>query len=294
VARGADPAESSGFWLTGEAATGPDGSFTLAVFPGTGHLLVRGPTADYLHVETTMEQLSMGRPVGMPCFPDALVPLNVPPAVSGYRVVVALRRGVTVRGRVVDKDGKPVAAGVLVSPTYVNQLSHVDGDPIPVHNGRFELPGCDPERKVRVLFFDRSGPQGQGAVAEIPGNPDAEPVVRLAPCRSALLRVTTPPGKPAARVDDWLFVVLRDGVAPNVETRKGTLRRIRVLASGLYGPVSNLKVEPDGRVLLFWLIPGATYELRIQAGRGRVESTLITVPTEPGPVEVRNDAMDLP
>jgi hypothetical protein len=291
----AGPLDPKVAWFTGDAATGPDGTFTLAVFPGAGHLLVRGPTADYLHVETSIEELSMGRQVGAPTFPDALVRLNLPPAVSGYRVVAALRRGVTVRGRVVDKDGKPVAAGVLVSPTYVNQRHHVDGDPILVHNGRFELPGCDPERKVRVLFFAFDPYDPQGAVVDLPGDPDAEPVVRLAPCRSAVLRITGPEGRPAPLAGNWLYLVLRDGIPPNVEPRKGLLPRVTAPLSGQYFPgTTGLKVDEKGRVRLVALVPGATYEMRLQAGRGRVAYALITVPTGPGPVEVRNEAMDPP
>jgi RNA polymerase sigma factor (sigma-70 family) len=282
-------------WSAGDAGTGPDGSFTLAVFPGAGHLLVRGPTADYLHVETTKEELSSRLQVGTAHFPDALVPLKVPPAVSGYRVVAALRRGVTVRGRVEGQDGKPVAAGVMVSPTYVNQQLRAEGDPILVRDGRFELPGCDPERKVRVLFFafDRYNPQGM--VADIPGDPNAEPVVRLAPVRSTVLHITGPDGRPAALADTWLYLVLRDGVPPNVEARKGMIPRVTAPLSGMYFPgTTNLKVDEDGRVRLIGLIPGAMYEMRLQAGMGRVLRTLITVPTGPGPVEVRTDANDPP
>ena len=56
---------------------GPDGSFSLAVPPGPGHLLVLGPTPDYVHVETTDGDLDEGVPGRSRCYPDALVALDI-------------------------------------------------------------------------------------------------------------------------------------------------------------------------------------------------------------------------
>jgi hypothetical protein len=285
-----DPADRSMSWHTADASTGPDGSFALAVFPGQGHLLVRGPTADYLHVETSDEQLHKGRPGGRLCFTNALVRLNLPPAVSGHRVDAALRRGGTVRGRVLGQDGKPVGSGILLSQTLVSQSPTLGYDPLPVRDGRFELPGCDPQRSVRVWFFDRKGMQG--AVADIRGDRDAEPVVRLLPCRNDVVLVADAAGKPLATPQTYLELILRDGDPEEVAARKGTRARITAQPYVLYGAGYRVQPVEEGKLALPWLIPGATYTLRDAMRPARFAPTLISVPSGGGPLQVVKDAID--
>jgi hypothetical protein len=283
-------ADRSVTWLAWDTGTAADGTFALAVFAGQGHLFLQGPTPDYVHVEVSSGQLHSGRPGGRPYFPDALVRLNLPPEVSGHRVVVALRRGVTVRGRVLGQDGTPVAVGVMISPTYVPEPRQVKGYPLPVRDGRFALPGCDPGRTVRVWFFDAKGQQG--AVADIPGDPDAEPVVRLAPCQTGGVRIVDAFGRPLARPSPRLELVLRDGDPEDVAAQKGTLPRVSVSANGLYGPNYSALLGPDGWVTLPWLIPGATYTLRDLVRPERFPPALVTVHTKPGPPQLGNDAIE--
>jgi RNA polymerase sigma factor (sigma-70 family) len=281
-----DPADRSLWWQTTDVSSGPDGSFALAVFPGQGRLLIRGPTADYLHLEISDDQLIRGRP----CFADALVRLNLPPAASGHRVVAALRRGVTVRGRVLGQDGKPVASGILLSQTLVSQRPTGGYDPLPVREGRFELPGCDPERSVRVWFFDRKGMQG--AVADLRGDPDAEPVVRLLPCRNGVVRIADAADRPLDTPQAKVELILRDGDPEAVAARNGTLARITAQPYALYGAGYDVHPVRDGRLVLPGLIPGARYALRDAVHPARFAPTLVTVPVGKGPIQVRNDTID--
>src|SRR5262249_32660948 len=90
--------------------SGADGKFHLAVLPGPSHLLIKGPTQDYIRVEITNKKL-----YGIPILPDlrnyldGLVSLNLKPHPGPHDVKVALKRGVTLKGTVLGPDGKPAA-----------------------------------------------------------------------------------------------------------------------------------------------------------------------------------------
>src|SRR5262249_51895642 len=83
------------------AISGPDGRFQLSVLPGPGHLLVLGPTLDYLPVETSWVELEYGHPGEKRYYPDGLVALESKPDAEVQEVTVELRHGVTLQGRVV-------------------------------------------------------------------------------------------------------------------------------------------------------------------------------------------------
>jgi hypothetical protein len=250
-----------------DARTGADGSFALAVFPGPSHLLVKGPTPDYLHVETTRNLLEFGRAGGQHYFPDALLPLSPRPGAAEQRVSITLRRGVTVRGRVLGHDGKPVASGLLLTPTHIPRGWTASGDPLPIRAGRFELPGCDPTGSVPAWFYEPAG--RQGSWGRIAGNTKGEPVIRLSPCRDGLARVVRPGGPPLARQHALLELVLRPGKGDD---------RLTVPARLLYGRGFGTFTGDNRGITLPWLIPGAPYVLRAQRPSGWAYSDDFTVP----------------
>jgi hypothetical protein len=55
-----------------DAVSEPDGTFTMVLPHGPGHLLVRGPGADYLHVSTSFGKLGAGIRPSFLMYPDAL------------------------------------------------------------------------------------------------------------------------------------------------------------------------------------------------------------------------------
>jgi hypothetical protein len=246
----------------------PDGTFEIAILPGPGHLLVDGPTPDYLRTSIGTKQLK-GVQVGpnRRNYVDGLVPLDLKPQRGPHEVRVVLHRGVTLRGKVVGTDGKPLTRGVLVSRAYLPYGLDFNGTHTKeVKDGRFELPGCDPEKPVEVFFYDAKGPSG--AVVELSGKQAVgKPVVvRLQPCGTATTRFLDKKGKPLVNLQVIPEFVLTPGGSFAADGRGKTLLADTAFMSTL-GPdrFNDLCTDAQGRVILPGLIPKATYRLAVQA-----------------------------
>jgi protocatechuate 3,4-dioxygenase beta subunit len=228
------------------------GRFELAVVLGPGHLLVKGPTVDYLHEEISSRKLHGIRSAGdWLNYPDALVALNLKPMPAPQELKVTLRRGVTVRGKVVGPDGKPVAEAQLVCRTYIPTGFNLNGVHFrKVKDGWFDLPGCDPEKSVPVFFLDVKN--RLGAMVEMSGKQAAKPVtVRLQPCGTAKVRFVDGKGKPFLDVYPAAGVVLTEGVPFHMNDARKEVAGVAYPDRGRYKP------DAQGRVTLPALIPGA-------------------------------------
>ncbi|HKI20421.1 MAG TPA: sigma-70 family RNA polymerase sigma factor, partial [Isosphaeraceae bacterium] len=145
-----------------EAVTTADGHFQITVPPGPGHLLVRAATPDFLHVATSGLELGTGFLPNRLMYPDGLAHIDPKPDETSHEVTMRLRRGVTVAGHVIGPDSKPVAKAIAFGRTYVPYngrgliftYSNAYLSEIEVRDGRFEIPGCDPEKPSVFHFFD--------------------------------------------------------------------------------------------------------------------------------------------
>jgi hypothetical protein len=254
---------------------GPDGSFSLAVPPGPGHLLVLGPTPDFVHVETTDGDLDEGAPGYHRSYPDALVALDLKPGAGPHEVKPTLRRGVTIRGRVVGPDGKPVARATLVCRSYQPTAYYYRQDFLPVRDGAFELPGCDPDKPSTVYVIDTE--HNTGATAELSAGEAARgPVtVRLAPCGSVSFRVVDPSGKPFAghgqfhgRVYLAVELVVTPGQSAFLYKESGTVADTVFVENFDSKRYYAIKADADGRLTLPFLIPGATHRVTARGPGG--------------------------
>jgi hypothetical protein len=244
--------------------TKADGTFQMAVLPSPGHLLFQGPTPDYVHEEIGSEMISAGRPGGMRLYPDAFVRLDGLSTGEVKEVAVTLRRGVTVRGRVVGPAGRPVARAVMLHRLHVSvDLSwHFATE---ARDGWFEIHGLAPEQTVPVYFLDAE--HQTGARVEISGKQAGqEMTVRLAPCGKATARYVDGHGKPLPNYSVAPDIVITPGRTARYETDDAT--RDQPIADA--GSLTNLdrhnywdkvKTDADGRVTFPALIPGATYRL---------------------------------
>ena len=185
-----------------QAVTAADGTFRLGIMPGPGYLLVKGPTDDYLHEEiSSMELAGHLHWPNTRTYPDALLKLSPIPDESPVDVELKLRRGVTVRGRLVDQSGQPVREAVLLSRWYLSikgmSVNHWPAWKA-LRDGRFELHGCDPGSSAPVLFLDAK--RQRGATVELSGKQAGEDVeVKMEHCGTATVRLVDEQGKPAAR-----------------------------------------------------------------------------------------------
>src|SRR5260370_6150844 len=148
------------------AISGADGRFQLAVSAGPGHLFVLAATLDYVPVATTLRELDGGKPGSMRYYPHAVVALEVKSGAEAPEVKAELRRGVTLRGRVVGPDGKPAAKFIVLCREYIPSGFHQwNGftNWLAGRDGKFELPGRDPDKAVTAYFFAREHQRGATA-----------------------------------------------------------------------------------------------------------------------------------
>ncbi len=88
----------------------------------------------------------MVAPAAMRKYAQALVRIDAPKGNDPVEVAISLRRGVTLAGKVVSPDDKPVAEGAIITRFNVSgQAGRWGGYLVPVRDGRFVLPGLEPE-----------------------------------------------------------------------------------------------------------------------------------------------------
>ena len=187
----------------------------------------------------------------------------------------------TIAGYVIGPDGAPVASAIAVGWSYrpYNLVSsprmsmssvatalpflpfYVDAPKIKVRDGRFEIPGCDPEQPSTFYFFDRE--HQLGATVELSGksNRNGPVTVQLEKCGSATVRFKDAQGKPVAGhhpSNESLLIMTGAADYPGADTHAGD----SVLYTNLDTDRSRgLHSDSDGRLTLISLIPGAKYWL---------------------------------
>jgi RNA polymerase sigma factor (sigma-70 family) len=252
------------------AVSDADGTFALPVLPGPGHLLVNGPTPDYLHAQTTERKLSRGEDGGRRYYPNALVKLDLKPQAGPHEVAVTLRRGVTVKGRLLGPDGKPVASAQIFYRDYIPRGYTTEPmRTLEARAGAFELPGLDPDRPQPVFFIDVKNQLG--AVVELPAKAGKEPLtVRLQRCGTAVLRPVDGDGKPIAGFRPYVEVLVTPGANGFDAMLSGKVAADYAWMVNLdRARHKDIRPDKDGRVTVPTLIPGATLRLLGQVpGRG--------------------------
>jgi RNA polymerase sigma factor (sigma-70 family) len=268
--------------------TGPDGSYQIGVAPGGGRLMVTHPSGEYI-LRIVGSAGGIGdKAVGDPAYHHAAIDVEVKKDEKEKEVNVTLRRGVTVKGRLVGPDDKPVASAVMFvsshRPRFENTMH-----PVLVRGGRFEVRGLDPAKTYRLLFLEHPrlppamitpeslegfpqlymkellGPQNKlGTSVEVsPKDVKDELTVKLAPCSKAKLRFVDGASKPLVNYSPWLQLVVTPGPRIFQALQDKTLAAEVITLTGRYGgQIANNPTDAQGYVTLEGLIPGATYRLK--------------------------------
>jgi hypothetical protein len=246
--------------------SGPDGMFQIVVLPGAGHLLVSGPTQDFIHREIAFNRLREDRPGGQRYYPDGLVELDLPAKSAPKDVTVVLRRGVTVQGRLVGPDGQPVDDALMFHRLNIAGFDLSWRWPVKLTGGRFAVRGCDPVQTYSVYFLDPE--HHWGAVAQISGKQaGAGPVtVRLARCGRASVRFLDAQGKPRKdlRISPTMVITPGANRYDEAAREKGLVVADEELLANLdRRNYWDLRSDAQGCTTYPALIPGVTYRLGI-------------------------------
>ncbi len=178
--------------------TGTDGTFVIGVLPGKGNLLVKGHASNYVHIEVTNREIEFGPPGGHRYHPDAHIPLDLKPETTSHDVAIKLKPGKTVEGKAIGPDGQPIVKGLVFARSFIPNSFYYNQNTLPIQDGRFSIPGCDPDQENAVYFID---PEHQlGAMVMISGKQAGTPVtVKLERCGSVSLQYVDKKGKPYSK-----------------------------------------------------------------------------------------------
>ena len=131
-----------------------DGSFQIAVPPGKGHLLVFGPTPDYILEEIGMRELWHGRPGGRRYYAHDIVAYGVKPGEPPRELVAAAPPGKTRQGAAWSARTARRSSRPRCSPGSKPKIPpDVEGNALTPRPRRpIRAAGLDPERSVPVIF----------------------------------------------------------------------------------------------------------------------------------------------
>ena len=261
------------------AETRPDGSFQIAILPKADHLAIQAPNDDYVLREMSYDLFYQGRAgSSRRLYSHAFIALDPKPGNTDPEVSVALRRGVTLQGRVVGPDDQPVRDAWMISrailrPGTVPWRSWRADEHGTARDGRFELHGLDPDAEVLVYFLDPR--RKLGMTARFSGQSMAKgPVtVRLEPCVTARARLVAPDATPLGGfAQPWLIsmVVTPDAIAGPTGREESPLMADVDFLNRLdtINYQQNPTADAQGRIVFPALIPGATYRIVNRGPRG--------------------------
>jgi RNA polymerase sigma factor (sigma-70 family) len=243
-----------------------DGSFQIAVTPGKGHLLVFGPTPDYILEEIGSKRLYDQGPGGQRERAHDIISYEVKAGDPPHIVGASVRPGVTIKGHVEGPNGQTVADAHILTALHIDALdtSWRGNVKVRVRDGRFELHGLAPDSTTRIFVLDPA--HKWGGSLEISGRQASDsPTVRLEPCGQARARIVGPDGKAIANYTLHFEFVMTPGPSQWSQRKQD---RAELAADADFIANVDHKNYPDmprtdaeGRITLPALIPGALYRI---------------------------------
>ena len=240
-----------------------EGRFHIVVLPGPGRLLVHAPGDNYVMQETSGQELYKGKPGGLRNYAHAIEKVDPAPDSAPPEILIRLKRGATVRGELVDQEGKPVDQAEFFSQLHINAASlWWRGFGVEARGGRFEIGGLAPDREYPVCFLDSKRRLGATLSAKA-GMPT--PRVVLEPCGSATMRFVDDASKPVAKYEPTVELVVTPGALQYSQAamNAGMLAADADFIANVDRANHSLPENSDdqGRLTVRALIPGATYRV---------------------------------
>jgi protocatechuate 3,4-dioxygenase beta subunit len=260
------------------AATGPDGTYRVAAPPGPGYLVVQG-SDDYVLREFGGDgdgALIESGPGHRRFYAHAYRAVDLKPDGPDQEIDITLRRGTTIRGRVVGPDGRPVPDAWVVSRIilrtnlpggwrrfYIAPNGQGRGR---VRDGRFTLHGLDADVEVLVFFLEPERKLGASVRFSGKSAPGGLATVRLEPCGTARARLVDPEGKPLGRYPSAsvMTMIVTPGSLVRRKPAKDDPMFVDESALHELDPVNytfESQSDAQGRLTFPALIPGATYRV---------------------------------
>jgi hypothetical protein len=247
--------------------SGPDGRFRMVAPDVPGLLVAIAPDVNYLPVEH-----ANGLGDRTPFTTHGAAPL-----VAGVDTSIGLRRGRKLEGRALLPDGSPVADGWALCYHCVGGRDDQTPQLLPIHNGRFEVPGCRPGRVYSVIAADRK--QTFGAVSKIECTNESlkQPIaVTVAPAATAIFFAVDDAQQPLAGVQLLFEVSLP--ADQDIEAVRGKNSAVATCWR-MAPPCGDWKTDQDGRAPVDGLARGGRY--RVSAClHGTVTQTIVTAPAD--------------
>jgi hypothetical protein len=245
--------------------TGGDGRFRIVVPEGRCRLEVFGPSADYRPHSFDYEPCpycSESHLVRV--FEHAFAPLNAALGDRPEPMRLTLRRGTTIRGRVVGPDGAAIREAVAVCRSVAQPLRGQVPRTLPVRDGAFELPGCVPGRTYPVLLLDAARRLGAVTDLRVLGPGETSPTVRMAECGTARVRLVDAVGRPLVGHRPLVRVWIPDDTPSENSIASKTWPRQDPIFASWFDTVNYLsgpKTDADGIAVLPALVPGLEYRV---------------------------------
>lgn len=241
--------------------TARDGTFRLAVLPGTSSLRVYGPTLNFPPVLTKLPGAA-----NTTLFAHAITRIEVPEHGELPRVNATLCHSESVIGRI---DGHDTQSGTFfLCSGRVSPVRGYASLPLAVKTDQFTVPGCREGQITRVYILDAGG--RIGGVADVTPSL-ATPVVRLAECGLLRFRVVGSDGHVRAAQDvSVALLVDRDRciTEPILAEPVADPQPVE-----WFDPVdypTRPKTNAEGVVELPVLIPGARCAVSVGSGANKV------------------------
>ena len=237
-----------------------DGSYELCVPIEDGHLVVVGPTRDFVKQQITYGELNGGAKVGRCIYADAIVPISKGKPSSEMEKNIVLQRGQSLRGRVVDEAGKPVPSFLVVTSSY-NANGYEFTEPTILYglDGEFSIPGCDSKSEVEVSIYEPQSKRGSTAKLK-PSNAEAT-TIQLQRCGTAKLRLVNSKNMPVQNSDLSVMYVLRDPATADENDLAKRIFDADYGAAGWLEPTTANHTDENGILTIEHLVPGLTYRV---------------------------------